>query len=392
MKNKMQVYSGKSAQADMDKAIVEATEHWPKKTNIQHGIIFCFYPKEEQAIDLSEGLARKFPGIVIAGCSTAGEWLDGHHYDGNVVMMAIFSEHIRWSAIAIEALDQLDDDRMKSSFHELLESRGDKRHLDYQVCITMIDGLSLQEEKFSAMLGKYLQGIPMLGGSSGDGLRFEKTSLLIQTPKQRCRRISQAAIVLLVESDKKLHAIKHQHFGMMDNELIITSATPDRRLVHTFNGMNAAECYAQSVGCHSLDLSPDTFSDFPLIYHYRGELYVRSIQKVETDGSLTFYCAIEEGVILNLGKRKNMKKIFLGELSNLSNPTGEPKIALVFNCILRALESKHLDCCQDLTRQLQSYIPHTIGFDTYGEQWNGIHVNQTFTALILYDDKGEHDD
>ena len=33
-----------------------------------------------------------------------------------------------------------------------------------------------------------------------------------------------------------------------------------------------------------------------------GDYYVRSIQKVNPDGSLTFFCAIEAGVVLRMAK------------------------------------------------------------------------------------------
>ncbi len=54
-----------------------------------------------------------------------------------------------------------------------------------------------------------------------------------------------------------------------------------------------------------------------------------------------------------------------------------------FNCILRALETSNEDKHSELGGILSKYAPKYIAFDTYGEQLNGLHINQTFVAVAF---------
>jgi len=380
----VKVYSGKSKLENIESAIDEATHGWPDIQHLDDGIIFCFYARQESGENLAEVLSKRFPSLLIAGSSTAGEWLNEDHYENHIVLMFIYSTQIKWSIEAIENLDCISDEGVKASLCTLLdvpvlECGGLKQQ--QQVCITMMDGLSLQEEALSAMVAKHLIDIPMLGGSAGDGVRFEQTSLLIQSSNAPCRCIRNSALLLMVNTSLTIQCIKHQHLTTTDKELVITSATPAKRIVHSFNGIKASTYYAKVVGCDELELSPDVFAEFPLVFKYHGEDFVRSIQKVELDGSLTFYCAIDEGVILNLAERLSIENQFKDMLTGLE---GDLQLALVFNCILRSLESEKLQCHSQIFKLLHDKVGHVIGFDTYGEQWNGLHINQTFTSLIFH--------
>jgi hypothetical protein len=54
-----------------------------------------------------------------------------------------------------------------------------------------------------------------------------------------------------------------------------------------------------------------------------------------------------------------------------------------FNCILRALETSNEEKHEALGKTLRKFSPHYIAFDTYGEQLNGLHINQTFVAVAF---------
>ena len=69
-----------------------------------------------------------------------------------------------------------------------------------------------------------------------------------------------------------------------------------------------------------------------------GTNYVRSIQKANPDGSLTFFCAIEEGLVLR-GARGvdlvgNLEEAFAG----IQAAIGQPQLVVGCDCILRKLE------------------------------------------------------
>jgi hypothetical protein len=112
-----------------------------------------------------------------------------------------------------------------------------------------------------------------------------------------------------------------------------------------------------------------------------GANYVRSIQKVNPDGSLKFYCAIERGVVLRVAKGTDLVANLEGALSQVRAQIGPPQLVLTCDCILRKLEiaEEGLDeAVSDILRR-----NNAVGFNTYGEQFCGVHVNQTLTAIAL---------
>lgn len=111
------------------------------------------------------------------------------------------------------------------------------------------------------------------------------------------------------------------------------------------------------------------------------EAHVRSIQRAEPDGSLVFYCAIDEGVVLSIGRPGDLIGGLDDCLGQAETSLGDDVLFLGFECILRRLEIEERGLASDLAGILQRR--RIVGFHTYGEQRNGMHVNQTFTGLAL---------
>jgi hypothetical protein len=51
------------------------------------------------------------------------------------------------------------------------------------------------------------------------------------------------------------------------------------------------------------------------------------------------------------------------------------------DCILRNIEITQKQQKEAVAEVLQ--FNHTVGFSTYGEQFGGVHVNQTFTGIAI---------
>jgi hypothetical protein len=112
-----------------------------------------------------------------------------------------------------------------------------------------------------------------------------------------------------------------------------------------------------------------------------GEYYVRSIQKANPDGSLTFYCAIETGLVLTVAKGKALLENLHARMDSLRREVHGLKLVLGCDCILRRLELQQKGLLSEALNVLGG--ADFIGFSTYGENYNGIHVNQTLTGLAL---------
>ena len=112
-----------------------------------------------------------------------------------------------------------------------------------------------------------------------------------------------------------------------------------------------------------------------------GEYYVRSIQSANPDGSLTFYCAIDEGIVLTLGEADDIVGRLEALFDRLDSDIGGIDRILGFDCVLNSVEIAQ--------RQLRTPVSElyarrgVIGFNTYGEQFRALHVNQTFAGLAI---------
>ena len=108
---------------------------------------------------------------------------------------------------------------------------------------------------------------------------------------------------------------------------------------------------------------------------------MRSIQKVNADGSLKFYCAIERGVVLRVAKGVDLVRNLETALAQVRARIGPPQVVLTFDCILRKLEISQTGVEQPVADVLRAN--NAVGFNTYGEQYCGVHMNQTLTAVAI---------
>lgn len=320
---------------------------------------------------------RLFAGVVVVGCTSAGEIGPAGYRDRS---LAGFSLPAATCTAVTGRLDRLQDFDMAAghAFAHALEQKLDERAvgLDQRFGFLLIDGLSVREEPVAQALQAGLGMVPLFGGSAGDDLHFARTQVFHDGAFH-----DDAAVLMLVATRLPLKIFKTQHFVCDDERLVVTEADPATRTVKEINGLPAVEEYARMVGKLVEHLDPAAFAGAPVVVVIDGTDYVRSIQKANADGSLTFYSAIEEGLVLRIahgaGLVDNLKEAFAG----LRTEVGAPQLVIACDCILRNIEATNA--------QLKDVIGdvfvanNAVGFSTYGEQYQGIHVNQTLTGVII---------
>ena len=112
-----------------------------------------------------------------------------------------------------------------------------------------------------------------------------------------------------------------------------------------------------------------------------GTNYVRSIQKANPDGSLTFFSAIEEGLVLRTAAGFDLLGNLESALADVRQRVGHPQLVLAFDCILRKLEMERREIVELVATVFRKN--NAVGFNTYGEQYCGVHVNQTLTGIVI---------
>ena len=162
--------------------------------------------------------------------------------------------------------------------------------------------------------------------------------------------------------------------------MVVTAADPERRLVREINAEPAAREYARLVGKDPDQLSPFIFASNPVVVRVGGQHHVRAIQKVEENGDLRFFSAIDEGLVLTLAEAGGIASHLEAALADLSSVRA-PEAVIGCDCILRRLEVEQVQGIREMSAILSR--SKVVGFSTYGEQFNSVHVNQTLTGVIF---------
>lgn len=347
---------------------------------IDAGFALLFFSQSlVEADTLSQALMSHAPALHHAGCSTAGEITPQGLEDGHVLAMLLPSAAFTAVSVMVDDLSSSGMDRITSEVEALRRSLRARLGCDrtkgtFALCF--IDGLSYAEEAVSSAIHWGLDDIPLLGGSAGDDLKFETTRLISNGDVT-----SDSAIIVLIATEIPFHVFKTDNFVPTDEKLVVTAADPDHRIVREFNATNAAEEYAASVGIVAQTLTPLSFASHPVVVKVGGEYYCRSIQKMHPDGSLSFFCAIDDGVVLSIAQPKDMVESTRAALRDVEERLGGIDMILGFDCVLRRLDARNRQVFRDISELYR--VNNVIGFGTYGEQYRSMHLNQTFTGIAF---------
>lgn len=340
-------------------------------------IFFCSSKYDLGA--LADEMNKLFAGVAVVGCTTAGEIGSLDYCEHSLVGISFPSSCFSAVTGLMDRLQSFDLARGQEFSKRLLQSLEAKApgcNTTDSFAFMMIDGMSIREEPVVRTIQNVLGRIPLVGGSAGDDLAFTRTWVFSDGTFH-----TDSAVLVLATTTLPFKPFKTQHFVSDSDRLVVTEADPARRVVKEINGLPAAEEYASLVGCTVEELNSGRFASSPVVVVIDGTDYVRSIQKANPDGSLTFYCAIDEGLVLRVAHGKGLVDNLNGTFESLSSELGPLQGVLACDCILRNLE-----ITQDNLKPRVAEVfreNNAVGFSTYGEQFGGVHVNQTLTGIAF---------
>ena len=340
--------------------------------------IVAFFSPHFDSADLNAAFARRFPGVPVAACSSAGEISPGGGLERGLVIIAFPKAGFRILSTLLPDVGDLDVEKTATAVRSL------RRRLDMaaprmrgdRFALSLIDGLANCEERVVSTIDQALDGIPLVGGSAGDDLEFHNTSLIYDG-----RVHSDAAILLLVEADFPIRIFRTDNFEPTDVKFVVTSSDDEARTVRELNAETAATEYAMAVGLDPENLSPMSFASHPLVVRVGGEYFCRSIRRLNPDGSLSFFCAIDRGLVLTLARPKDVVEVTRAELARLEAELGGVDLIIGFDCVLRRLDAEIRQKRRAISDLYKQYC--VVGFETYGEQYRSMHLNQTFTGVAI---------
>jgi hypothetical protein len=313
----------------------------------------------------------------VIGCTTAGEISAKGYTDGDIVAVALPAAHFAAEVMLVPDLDRIDRQdligRMIRARTGLAEARPD---WDHEFAFLMVDGLSAREDALTSALASGLGPVPLFGGSAGDGTRFRETFVLHDG-----RLLQNAAVLAMLRSDCRAKVFNLDHFVPSDTRMVVTEADPATRTVRRINAEPAALEYARLLGKDPAQLTTFTFAAHPVVVRIGGRHHVRSIREVAPNGDLIFFSAIDEGLVLTLADPQDMVAHLDAALTQLSGAIA-PAAILAADCILRRMEAQEKQSLGAVSALLRQHA--VVGFSTYGEQFNSMHVNQTMTGVAIY--------
>jgi hypothetical protein len=283
---------------------------------------------------------------------------------------------------AVDALliDDLDDISSQALIGRLIRARqgliAARPGWEHEFAFLMVDGLSIREDELTSALAAGLGPVPLFGGSAGDGTRFKETFVLHQGLVLR-----NAAVLAMVRSDCRVKVFSLDHLVPTGVRMVVTEADPRTRTVRRINAAPAAREYARILGKDPAQLTPFIFAAHPVVVRVGGKHHVRAIQQVAENGDLVFFSAIDEGLVLTLAEPQDMVAHLSRELARLGE-RGAPEAILACDCILRRVEAMEKQKTGAISGLLRAH--RVVGFSTYGEQMNSMHVNQTMTGVAIY--------
>lgn len=340
-------------------------------------LLFCSPSHPLDAV--AAGIEEALPGITIAGCTTAGEITPFGYRTGTATAVALSAPHFIATPHLIEPMSAFSFEEGRLLARTLRQTHADacRGRAGGTFALSVSDGLSMSEERLASVLGDVLEEIPLVGGSAGDDLMFRETRVLLGDVTRK-----DAAIVILITTDLPFQVFQTQHFVSSSEKLVVTRADPTKRLVSEINAEPAAEEYARLIGLHVGDLTPSVFASRPLVVRVGGRDYVRSIQRVNGDGSLSFFCAIDEGIVMNVANSIDLVANLIDTFENLKQAVGGRIEAVIgFDCAFRYIEMEQRQLLPTVSRLFVEN--RVVGFSTYGEQFGMMHVNQTFTGIAF---------
>lgn len=320
-----------------------------------------------------------FGDTKVIGCTTAGEITPVGYLEGSITGFSMSRAECAASTRLIPAISSLQMPQGIATTDELIAfvaDPGGRIDPTTTFALLLIDGMCTNEELVLSSIHRRLGAISLLGGSAGDDMRFERTYVYWEGKFH-----ADAALLTLIRLHRPFRVFRRQHFSETAIRMVVTGADPVRRVVTEINAEPAAIEYARIIGVPLDVLTPMTFAEHPLMVKVGGDYYVRSIQKANEDGSLTFYCAIDEGMVMTLGRHEDMIENLRAFFRDMRNDMGEPLLVIGFDCVLRSLEAS----ARQAKRLAGSILAenNVIGFSTYGEQLAAMHINHTFTGLVI---------
>lgn len=329
---------------------------------------------------LEDELSRKFGDIPLVGCTTAGEITPLGYKEDSITGVSFPKSQFKIITHAIDNVSQFKIQDGIDAGAKLIKSL--KESIPHATghntfAFMLIDGLSNAEERVTASIGSQLGDIPLVGGSTADNWALEKTSLFFNRGFSRDK-----AVIILFHTDLPFQVRYTHHYVAGDAKAVITEADPVARVVSEINGLPATQEYARLCGVEEKDLNISICSNHPILMKIGGKYYSRGVVEVNlSEQSIRFACAIGKGVVCAIARPSDPIANTLQMIDDVRREIGPIDLMLGCDCAARKMICEEQGLMPEISKIYAEN--NVIGFATFGEQYNTIHMNNSFCCIAI---------
>ncbi len=329
---------------------------------------------------LARAINRNCEGVTVIGSVSSGELTEAGYDHESICFIGFPRDQFRLTSQRFDDVEDIDPVAVRDAVRALVAvADRDSRHLGAHVNhvgIVLVDGLSHREELLTMAVQDALGDVPLIGGSSSDNLAFRDTAIF-----DGGQFHARSAVIAILSSPRPMHVFTSQHYRATGAKMVVTGANTEDRVVTEINAEPAASEYLRLAGHAGEALGLEFFAAHPPMVRIGGQYHVRSIQSANPDGSLSFYCAIDQGIVLTIGepldRLEGMQRLF----EEISAQVGSVDRIIAFDCVLNRIDAEQRQLSRQISELYQRF--RVVGFNSYGEQFHALHVNQTLSGLAI---------
>lgn len=319
-------------------------------------------------------LKAAFPNCKIIGCTSHSEYCLSSFLNDSISIMAFDKESI--SDVYIDIVKDVSkgfslDNTIKNineyfgGYDEILNN------FDKYVGTILFESSSKIEEKFMDKLG-VATDILFVGGTSSNTLNG------ISKVYFDGQGYTDAVVIAVFKTVLGYDILKTQSAEVLsDKTLKVTKSDMKNRIIYELDNHPIKEAYADVLGVSTEEIG-SYFVSNPFGVVAEDEIFIRTCNEIQSDGSISLHCAIPENTEINVLKIGN---IIQDTKTDLESVITEPVAGIInFNCLYRTFEIINKNIVQEYCNLFGKY--NSIGFSTSGEAFLG-HINETSTVLII---------
>ena len=243
------------------------------------------------------------------------------------------------------------------------------------VAITLVEGRCGQEEAFCIGSAAAAPQIRFVGGCASTEVESTRKPHIWLGGEV----MTDAGIVILLESELPFHALSSAHLVSTETKTVVTASSG--RVITELDGRPALTRLREITAYLGDEITMPRPSSHSFARYVDGVPYVRSITHFEGE-AIHLASAVEAGHVLRVMRPGDLIGTTTRDLATAAERVGGRMGAfLAFSCIGRHWEAN----AKNLDRELAgTYAQHSaVGYQSFGEQSGMLLVNHTLTGLVI---------